>query len=153
MAGGGGLMSVHVVENGEDARRITDYFNAFHDGFIRRLVLLSADYFESKDAHVTTGHLDLEIAFAHNNYLEGRAPFDRVVEARFESVRDLRVAFTGHQADWPITAFEMTEQPGGGGQRLRATMIQPRLIDNTRWEREEALSFTFARAELREPEE
>ena len=135
-----------AVASAEQARTVAEYFNGFHDGFIRRLALVSHDTFESRDVHVTTGLLDLEILFAHSNYGDGRPPFDQLVAARFTRVRDLRIAFTGRPTDWPITNLHLETDPAADpadGPRLRARLIQPRLVDNARWEHAEAMALSF----------
>jgi hypothetical protein len=132
---------------------VVEYFNGFHHGFIRRLSLISHDTFEDRDTHVTTGLLDLEILFAHSNYRDGLPPFDQHVEARFAGVRDLRMNFTGLPTDWPITDFHLESDPTltpTVQARLRARLIQPRLVDNSRWEHVEAVTFSFHSAEFRE---
>lgn len=143
----------YVVESAEQAARAADYFNGFHDGFIRRLTLISHDSFEDRDTHVTTGLLDLEIVFAHSNYREGQPRFDQLVQARFSRVRDLRVDFTGQPTDWPITNLHLqpeTSTSRADGPRLRARLIQPRLVDHTRWEHVDALTFSFDSGEFDE---
>jgi hypothetical protein len=142
-----------VVAGTEEATAAVEYFNGFHDGFIRRLSLTSHDTFEDRDTHVITGLLDLEILFAHSNYREGFPPFDQLVEARFAGVRDLRMNFTGLPADWPIINFhlECDSSPTSTGRSwLRARLIQARLVDNSRWEHVEAVTFSFHSAEFRE---
>lgn len=140
-----------LVTSAAQAMDVVEYFNGFHDGFIHTLTLLSHDTFESRDVHLTTGLLDLEIVFAHSNYREGQPPHDQLVTARFARVRDLRLNFTGQPTDWPITGLELEpddrtiEEP-----RLRARLIQPRLVEHTRWEHAEALAFTFHSAEFSE---
>ena len=141
------------VTTPEEAASVVDYFNAFHDGFIRRLTLVSHDVHESPHAHRTTGRLDLEIVFAHCNYRQGEPAPDQLVEARFERVADLVVGFTGQPADWPILSFEIEPAPdasGGATAALAARLVQPRLIDNRRWEQVQALSFRFGSAVFRE---
>jgi hypothetical protein len=142
-----------VVASAEQAGAVAEYFNGFHDGFIRRLALVSHDTFESRDVHETTGLLDLEILFAHSNYGDGRPPFDQLVAARFTRVRDLRIAFTGRPTDWPIMSLHLETDPAadpGDGPRLRARLIQPRLVENARWEHAEAMTLSFQAAEFRE---
>lgn len=132
-----------------EAARVVDYFNAFHDGFIRRLALVSHDVHESRHAHLTTGRLDLEIVFAHCNYREGEPGPDQLVEARFERIAELAVAFTGEPADWPISSFEIEPiplTPVGSAPAFIARLIQPRLVDARRWEHARAMSFRFASA-------
>jgi hypothetical protein len=135
----------------EQAAEALEYFNGFHDGFIRRFSLISHDTFEDRDTHVTTGLLDLEILFAHSNYRSGLPPFDQLVQARFFQVRGLLLNFTGQPADWPITNVRVgLEAPTTTATppRLRARLIQPRLIDNSQWQHVEALTFSFHSGEL-----
>ena len=128
-----------------------EYFNGFHDGFIRRLSLISHDTFEDRDTHVTTGLLDLEILFAHSNYRAGLPSFDQLVQARFSQVRGLHIDFTGQPTDWPIINLHVESEAlttSPDPPRLRARLIQPRLIDNSRWEHVEALTFSFQSGEF-----
>src|SRR5262249_2877674 len=94
-----------VVESPEQAQAAVEFFNAFHDGFVRSFNLVSHDTFEDRHTHNTTGRLDLEIVFAHSNYGEGVPPFDQLIRARFFGVLDLRLAMTGLPTDWPITSL------------------------------------------------
>jgi hypothetical protein len=117
---------VFEIEDGQQARAATDYFNAFHDGFIRSLQVLSDDAFEDIGVHVLAGPLRLVVEFAHYNYDSGRPPAGRRIEARFEAVTQLDLSFTGEDTDWPVTAFELDEDASG---RLRATLLQARFSD------------------------
>lgn len=146
---------IHVVENAHEARAVIDRFNGFHDGFIQRLTLVSHDRFETRGVHHTTGPMHLEIIFAHYNYGAGEPPADRLIEARFAGLRNLEVHFTGQPTDWPITALhlERGDGPPAGGDPagpLRARLIQPRLIENRRWDHVEAMRFAFERASFQE---
>jgi len=143
----------YIVASAEQAAVVVEYFNGFHDGFVRRLSLTSHDTFEDRDTHVTTGLLDLEILFAHSNYRDGRPPFDQLVHTRFSMVRDLRIDFTGQPTDWPITNLHLevdASTTSAEAPRLRARLTQPRLVDNSRWEYVEALTFSFQSGEFHE---
>lgn len=137
------------VRDPEDAALAVERFNAFHDGFIRELVLTSHDSFVDRHTHDTTGRLDLRLLFAHSNYDEGRPPFDQLVEVTFYDVRELAVSFSGRPTDWPIDRLDLSV---ADADRLAARLAQPRLIDGTRWERVEAMAFTFSRARFEEVE-
>jgi hypothetical protein len=142
--------SHYVVTSVEQAAAALEYFNGFHDGFIRRFSLASHDTFEDRHTHVTTGRLDLEIVFAHSNYHGGRPPFDQLVRARFVQVRGLHLNFTGEPTDWPIMNVHVDVDASAAPPRLRARLIQPRLIDNVRWTHVEALTFSFSSGEFQE---
>jgi hypothetical protein len=68
-----------VVASPGEAEAVLDYFNGFHDGFIKRLTLVSHDYFEARGTQVCSGRLDLELLIAHYNYRDGEPPADQVV--------------------------------------------------------------------------
>lgn len=141
------------VRSIDEARAAIDYFNAFHDGFVQSLRLVSRDRFESREAHVTTGLLDLEVVFTHNNYDQGRPEPNQRIEASFSGVRDFRAAFTGNPVDWPVMSFEIlssAQENVAPESRLRAVLVQPRLTPENRWERAEAMTFSFSSAEFRE---
>ena len=129
-----------TVTTGDQARETTELFNAFHDGFIRRLTVLSHDVFEDIATHRVTGPLELEIEFAHYNYDGGETPAERQIRARFTGVRDLLIAFTGSEADWPITHFEM--DAAEAGEFCEARLLQPRYADGE-WSHARAMSFSF----------
>lgn len=144
MSGSGGREL--EVTSGEQAREVTELFNAFHDGFIRRLTVISHAEFEDIGVHRVTGPLELDIEFAHYNYDRGDPPADRRVEARFVGVRNLQVAFSGAESDWPITSFELDEIDGGA---CEARLLQPRLVAGA-WSHAAAMSFSFESAVFRE---
>lgn len=142
-----------------EAEAAVEYFNAFHDGFIRRLEVVSFDRFESRDAQHTSGRLDLILRFAHWNYdfAAGARPHEQEIEAVFHQVRDLAIGFGGRETDWSIKRLVIT-----GGTRaktyppsehepcLRAVLVQPRLLDWKEWREHEDLVFTFADGTIRE---
>jgi hypothetical protein len=140
-------MRLEVRTIGE-AETALDYFNRFHDGFIRELTLRSHDRFEARGVHEMTGRLDLAILFAHYNYREGEPPADQLIEARFFEVRDVVADFPLTQHEWAI--MDLQVEPAGEA-RLSARLLHHRLLDN-RWTVAEGLRFTFARAELLELE-
>ena len=50
----------HIVATAE-AEALLEYFNGFHDGFIKQLTLISHDYFEARGIQVCSGRLDLDL--------------------------------------------------------------------------------------------
>lgn len=78
-----------------EADAILEYFNAFHDGFIKRLTLLSHDVFEERGVQTHSVRPDLEITFAHYNYQRDTRPHDQIIEAKFFQVMDFAMSFSG----------------------------------------------------------
>ena len=99
-----------------DAAAALDYFNAFHDGFIRELALHSHDRFEARGVHTMSGRLDLELVFAHYNYGRGEPPADQLVRGRFARVSELVADFPLSHAEWSIdlVTIEAGSRQGGG---------------------------------------
>jgi hypothetical protein len=95
-----------------------EYFNAFHDGFIRELTLRSHDRFEARGVHAMSGRLDLDIRFAHYNYREGEPPADQMIRATFRQVRDLETDIPHWHGEWSIDRVEIERalRRAGAGQ-------------------------------------
>jgi hypothetical protein len=133
-----------------EASEALDYFNGFHDGFIRELLLRSHDRFEARGAQEVSGRLDLEIVFAHYNYRQGEPPADQLVRARFGRVSALVADFPLTHGEWFIDRLEIEAGDGAG---LVARLYQHRLVDGA-WTGGEDLRFAFDSAEMEElPEE
>jgi hypothetical protein len=71
------MNTTRLLKTAEEAAAILEYFNGFHDGFIKRLTLNSFDYFESRGVQACSGRLDLELVIAHYNYRNGNLPRTR----------------------------------------------------------------------------
>jgi hypothetical protein len=129
------------------------YFNAFHDGFIRELVLRSHDRFESRGVHAMSGRLDLDIRFAHYNYREGEPPADQMIRASFRQVRDLRTDIPHWHGEWSIDRVEIEQavrRAGAGDEAcLLGRIVHHRLVDGA-WTTHEGIRFTFADGEMEE---
>jgi hypothetical protein len=67
-----------TLKTPEEAAAILEYFNGFHDGFIKQLILSSYDYFERRGVQACSGRLDLEVVIAHYNYRDGEPPADQL---------------------------------------------------------------------------
>jgi hypothetical protein len=147
------MPTYRVVATPEDAEAVLEYFNGFHDGFIKQLTLLSHDYFEDRGAQVCSGRLDLELTIAHYNYRNGEPPADQLVHARFAHVRHLQADVPGNAAEWSIVNvyFERGTHKAAWteGRRFYARFLQSRL-DKDRWVHYPALRFSFQEAEFRE---
>src|SRR5918998_3756926 len=96
------MYETRVVATPEEAEAVLEYFNGFHDGFIKRLTLVSHDYFEARGTQVCSGRLDLEVLIAHYNYRDGEPPPDQVVQARFTHVRHLHADMPSNAAEWSL---------------------------------------------------
>ena len=148
------MNSRRTLKTQEEASAILEYFNGFHDGFIKQLTLNSYDYFEGRGVQACSGRLDLELVIAHYNYREGEPLANQLVEARFTYVRNLQVDMPGKAAEWTIMnvhfdrgvrTTERAEEPC-----FYARLLQNRL-DEGRWVHHQALGFTFRQAEFYEP--
>jgi hypothetical protein len=138
----------------EDAESILDYFNGFHDGFIKQLTLKSSDEFKDWGHQLCTGDLSLEIVFAHYNYAAGERPHTQLVEAEFRQVKNLSIDFSGQAHEWSILNVLVTEsarvhEDGSTEACFKAVFLQNRL-ENNEWQPNEDLAFTFTEGVFRE---
>ena len=69
------------VSSVEEAARALEYYNGFHDGFMKRIVIDSRDEIHADLGQSCTGVFDVEIDFAHYNYRKGAEPFLRTTRS------------------------------------------------------------------------
>lgn len=111
------MSNQHIIGNQEDALKFIKYYNAFHDGFIKRIYLESKDYFEEEKKEnilnkvkVITGEIDLRIDIAHYNYGAGEPPFNRVICVKFEEFEDLVIDISQpKQFEWDIIELKFNQ--------------------------------------------
>jgi hypothetical protein len=148
----------YVVATPEEAEAVLEYFNGFHDGFIKRLTLISHEYSEARGVQACSGWLDLELTIAHYNYRDGEPPADQVIQARFTRVRHLHTDMPGNAAEWSLVnvyfepGVRLMAHPSAGTEEpcFYARFLQNRL-DDGKWCLYQALRFSFWKAEFREP--
>ena len=68
------------------AKKALDYFNDFHDGFIKHLQITSQEYFEPDGGLVVTGEFLLAIDFCHYNYQNHFDNKQQIIQAIFQEV-------------------------------------------------------------------
>ena len=143
-----------VLTTTEEAETILEYFNGFHDGFIKQLTLNTYDYFERRGVQACSGRLDLELVIAHYNYRDGEPPANQVVHARFTQVRHLHAEMPGGAAEWSIVNVHFEEgirhTVGAEERCFYARLLQNRLYQG-QWLHHRALAFSFQEAEFYEP--
>ena len=154
---GSDLMTIRKVSTIQEATDTLDYFNGFHDGFIKRLTLISHDEFLSRGEQKCSGEIEIEIIFAHYNYQRDARPHNQMIEARFEGVKDISMSFSGISYEWSIINLTITEavrprEVGGEEACLKAVLTQSRLNDEREWVLHEDISFTFRDCAFREIE-
>ena len=147
------MYEIRVVATPEEAEAVLEYFNGFHDGFIKRLTLVSHDYFEARGTQVCSGRLNLEMEIAHYNYRDGEPPADQVIEARFTHVRHLHADMPGNAAEWSLlnVHFERGTRREAGTEEpcFHARFLQS-WLDLDKWVPYQALRFSFREAGFRE---
>jgi hypothetical protein len=140
-----------------------NYFNAFHDGFIKSMVITSHDRIEADHSQACTGVFDVEMDLAHYNYAvvdsPEPAPFhdhDQIVRATFRNAQevfcDLREAMCSHTIiSLDITSGERQLATGLPTERcLCLHHTRHHLVDNRRWETRSYQLLTFSEATFRQ---
>ena len=86
------------IDSLESASEFLDYFYDFHDGFIKRFMVISQDEFTEKTkgdhlsrAHVITEEVVCRVDIAHYNYGAGGPPYNRKVCIVFEDFEELEI--------------------------------------------------------------
>ena len=148
-------MKLIKVTQFDQAKASLDYFNGFHDGFIKRLSLISGDQFEAWGVQSSSERLTLEITIAHYNYQQGTKSPDQLITASFYEVMNLSMAFSGLSYEWSINHVSISEarrtlEDGRVEACLEAVLTQSRLNNERQWELYDSLKFTFSRAEFEE---
>jgi hypothetical protein len=148
------------VRSEADGQRVLDRFNGFHDGFIRRIDIVSRDRFEEIGVQSADGVYDVTIEFAHYNYPDGDEPFhpvDQIIEAKFSSVEDVYVDLAREYLGNSITALYIE-----AGHRCRSLLPDAEdclglhwgrhryVEDERRFDYRKVRLFTFSDAVFRE---
>jgi hypothetical protein len=142
------------IESPTEAERAVEYFNAFHDGFIKELRMTAHHSFPERGVQQISGPPDLELVFAHYNYERDTRPPDQLVRASFRGVMGLETDLSGLGTEASVHHITIEgasrQRDDGSEQRcLRASVFAPRLA-NGAWTRVEAIRFTFERAVFEE---
>jgi hypothetical protein len=148
------------VSSADEGRAALDHFNGFHDGFVRRIEILSRDRFEEIGVQTANGVYDVVVDFAHYNYRDGHEPFhpvDQVVEGRFSDVEDIHIDLAREYLGSPIMALYIEEQ------QRRRNLLPDREVclallwgrqgyveEERRYEFRKERLFTFSQAVFRE---
>ena len=135
-----------TVSSEQSAASMLDYFNGFHDGFMKRIVLTSQDRIEQDLSQACTGLFDVEIDFAHYNYPDGANPFhshNQIVRAQFRNARDIVADFSHGFIGNTIITLSITQEQGALGLRLGRHYY---LETERRHELRESRLFTFTDA-------
>jgi hypothetical protein len=148
------------VTSEAEATATLDYFNGFHDGFMKRIVIVSRDEMTDDPGQTCSGVFDVEIDFAHYNYqAHGRPlqPHTQIVRGTFEGVQDVALelsqGFVGNsilslaiESDRRRMGGTTSEEPCLALHLARNYLIE----EERRWELRKAVLFTFTRAGFRE---
>ena len=91
-------------------------------------------------------------------YQDGQRPYNQLVEARFNGVKDLRINFSGHPYEWAINGLSLSEasrsrDDGKVEACFKGALLQNRLEDGQTWVLHEDMSFTFKSCVLGESEQ
>jgi hypothetical protein len=145
----------YLVSSEESAARALDYFNGFHDGFMKRIAIESHDEMGADQSQSCTGLFDVVIEFAHYNYANGQAPFhphNQIVHAEFRNVQDIVADFRYEFMGNAIIGFSIVSvtrrAAGRTGERALGLRFSRHflLADQRRHELRESQLFTFTEA-------
>ncbi len=149
---------IFEVSSVDEARAALDYFNGFHDGFMKRISILSQDDIDEEYGQSCTGRFDVEIDFAHYNYrFEDRPAHDQIVRAVFRDVQnifcDLSEGYVGNTIQ--VLYVNAVNRRQGGTTTVESAMVLSLersflLEQHRRWESRRTEFFTFSEATFHE---
>lgn len=91
------------IDSLQDAARVLEYFNHFHDGYIARIEIASRQYPAEDGSVVCSGLFDVVLRIAHSNYGDGSQPPDRQIVGAFSEVSRICLDFHEvNECDWFI---------------------------------------------------
>jgi hypothetical protein len=147
------MNTTRVLKTPEEAAAILEYFNGFHDGFIKQLTLNSYGYFERWGCRPARGVWTSSWRSRTTTTATGNLRRTRS-STRFTHVRDLQADMPGRAAEWTIMNVHI--EPGVRPSDLAeepcfyARLLQNRL-DEGQWVHHKALGFPEREAEFYEP--
>jgi hypothetical protein len=147
------MNTTRVLKTPEEAAAILEYFNGFHDGFIKQLTLNSYGYFERWGCRPARGVWTSSWRSRTTTTATGNLRRTRS-STRFTHVRDLQADMPGRAAEWTIMYVHI--EPGVRPSDLAeepcfyARLLQNRL-DEGQWVHHKALGFPEREAEFYEP--
>jgi hypothetical protein len=95
------MNTTRVLKTPEEAAAILEYFNGFHDGFIKQLTLNSYGYFERWGCRPARGVWTSSWRSRTTTTATGNLRRTRS-STRFTHVRDLQADMPGRAAEWTI---------------------------------------------------
>lgn len=142
----------------DEARAALGYFNGFHDGFMKRIAIVSQDDMDEEYAQSCSGRFDVEIDFAHYNYrFDDRPPYDQIVRAVF---RDVQNIFCDLSEGYVGNTILVLHVHAANRRRGGTTTVEPAMAlglernflleQHRRWESRRTDFFTFSKATFSE---
>ena len=155
---------VHSIQSEEEAKEVLKYFYGFHDGFVKRIELISHDSFELDGPkyldryHLCTGRFRLLMDIAHYNYDQGNQPHNRLVCFDFSDVQDYCLDLRNHEAwEWDIYEIHINSvvrsvagKPSGTEQALELLLTRSVYSEESKWEHRRQSLFSFKHAFVEE---
>ncbi len=155
---------VLTIESKEQAAEVLKYFHDFHDGFIKRIELVSLDTFDQDGpdildrCHVCTGRFNMLMDIAHYNYGTGRQPLNRLVCFKFDDVQDFYLDLRNHDGcEWGISEIQINSVTHPNKDFVYKTeegfelvMTRSFYVEESGWEERQQTLFSFKRATVEE---
>ena len=95
--------SSFLVSSAAEAAKALDYFNGFHDGFMKRINIISSDEIDEDRGQSCTGLFEVGIDFAHYNYQDGTRRFIRTISSSTRGSAPFRISSATFVTDFSVT--------------------------------------------------
>jgi hypothetical protein len=139
-------MKNFVIASMQDAKQALEYFNDFHDGFIKRIEIVSRQAVAQEGGWIGSHQFDASLKIAHYNYDDGRQPRNREVAFSFRNVCQICMDFRDlNEASWNIHALEVRDTAG-----MLSLVLHRDHYDSRAWIMRQHVLFQFETAGLSE---
>lgn len=138
-----------------ELRERIERFNGFHDGFLKRVEIISSDEFQDADGmrRIANGNVAVALELAHVNYRPRSERSSGVVVVKLERVTALETKMGAVGPIFPSwSIMDATAEQAADGSALAFSLWTTTKTPGAAWERELLAKFIFRSAVFEELE-
>ena len=124
----------------KNTSEVLEYFNGFHDSFIKAITIRSLDEITPDKNQICTGLFDITLTIAHYNYNKGKPPFNQLVQLNFSDSRNINMNFHNiGSCDWNIDSIEIKKT-----KESLLCVLQRNIFNGKKWTKQQHNLFLFS---------
>lgn len=149
------MFVIVLATNIAELREQIERFNGFHDGFLKRVEIVSSDFFEDSDgkSRIVNGSVSVNLEVAHANYRPRSKRASGVIAAKLEGVSSLESRLGGIPPNFPSWSIvDATADQGVNGTSLVLSLWTEVKPPSAPWKKELLAKFVCRSAGFEELE-